>query len=359
MNVGHVAIATLGVGWCALQVGACGGDEDAASDDDATAAPRSDTLLADGDFTDPVPTDDVTGVETSPGETLADCSDLECQPFEHCASNGCVAYGQCWFDGTCDSSDEVCRAGHCVPGDVDIDRDGSQARDDCDEANAAIHPFADEGCNGADDDCDGETDEGDAAAMCDASGTGDRCQAGACACADDAFDVDPEVPGCECPGGPSLDQGFDIISAIDLGDLPDVGAHVVVEGTLQAEREVWYHFRGVDVSDWACDNYHVRVFFGSDPESAYEFNVCRGGVFGECLTQGLTDYTWATDYRTIIDGQIVGQCPCHAPGHPVEFLDECASDTAEYFVRVRRRPGTTVRCSPYSIDVSNGLYDTL
>ena len=42
-----------------------------------------------------------------------------------------------------------------------IDRDGDQwvADADCDDRNPNVHPFADELCNGVDDDCDGETDE--------------------------------------------------------------------------------------------------------------------------------------------------------------------------------------------------------
>jgi predicted outer membrane repeat protein len=46
--------------------------------------------------------------------------------------------------------------------DVDADGDGAVAGDDCDDADPAVHPGADELCNGADDDCDGEVDEDDA-----------------------------------------------------------------------------------------------------------------------------------------------------------------------------------------------------
>ncbi|WP_223634550.1 putative metal-binding motif-containing protein [Corallococcus sp. EGB] len=61
---------------------------------------------------------------------------------------------------------------------------------DCDDSNAAVHPGAAEVCNGADDNCNGETDEGfsvgnrcfdgstqcDGAYQCTASGTGVQCQ---------------------------------------------------------------------------------------------------------------------------------------------------------------------------------------
>ena len=43
---------------------------------------------------------------------------------------------------------------------VDIDGDGFGADEDCDDDNAAVNPEATETCDGVDQDCDGETDEG-------------------------------------------------------------------------------------------------------------------------------------------------------------------------------------------------------
>jgi hypothetical protein len=42
---------------------------------------------------------------------------------------------------------------------VDADGDGYDASEDCDDEDAAVHPGAEETCNGIDDDCDGATDE--------------------------------------------------------------------------------------------------------------------------------------------------------------------------------------------------------
>ena len=48
----------------------------------------------------------------------------------------------------------------CDTDDGDADGDGWSAEDDCDDNDAAVNPGAEESCNGLDDDCDGEIDEG-------------------------------------------------------------------------------------------------------------------------------------------------------------------------------------------------------
>src|SRR6185436_20741054 len=47
--------------------------------------------------------------------------------------------------------------GYGSPGNADCDN-GADA--DCDDTDATVHPFASESCNGVDDDCDGNVDEG-------------------------------------------------------------------------------------------------------------------------------------------------------------------------------------------------------
>ena len=66
----------------------------------------------------------------------------------------------------------------------DADADGTPAYADCDDADPAVHPFGEETCNGVDDDCDGEIDEGFAALVYpDLDG--------------DGFGAEPPVEVCE------------------------------------------------------------------------------------------------------------------------------------------------------------------
>ncbi|MBN2798710.1 MAG: hypothetical protein JXX28_06125 [Deltaproteobacteria bacterium] len=77
------------------------------------------------------------------------------------------------------------------PAAFDLDGDGSLAADDCDDLDASAHPGAAESCDGVDNDCDGEVDNGavDARAWyADADGDG-------------FGDPDATVSACEAPEG--------------------------------------------------------------------------------------------------------------------------------------------------------------
>ncbi len=58
------------------------------------------------------------------------------------------------------SAGNVCSAGTCVPDTTDADHDGFTVVNDCDDKNADVHPGAIEACNGKDDNCDKQIDEG-------------------------------------------------------------------------------------------------------------------------------------------------------------------------------------------------------
>ena len=87
-------------------------------------------------------------------------------------------------------------------GPFDADGDGTSDEEDCDDADASVHPGAEEFCNGADDNCDGNVDEGAGSTWysdADNDGWGDdstamlacAAAAGQVAVAGDCADTDP------------------------------------------------------------------------------------------------------------------------------------------------------------------------
>jgi len=340
-----------------------GGDDDAGVRRDASGGTDSGA----GDASTPPRMD--AGDEEDAGEMMSpdageDCGGMVCMPFQYCDSGMCRDYPACRGDGTCDLPGDVCHNRRCVPGDRDIDGDGAVAADDCDETDPERFPGNTEECNVIDDDCDDNVDEGDPATLCESYPGGGICIDGSCGCPAGTFDIDRSVAGCECVAMPPITEGLDCASAIDLGTFADDGSMMAVSGNVMPDdRETWYRFRGADSADTACDNYHVRVQLTANPDDTFEFTVFRGSCEPEaaqCAESGFTDYQWATDFRDMRDGVLAGQCPCTgAAAAKMNDVSVCEDDSADYFVRVRRRAGSALACEPYTIEVSNGLYDTM
>jgi hypothetical protein len=290
------------------------------------------------------------------------CGTEICALFQYCDSGHCRDYPSCAGDGSCPRPNDVCRSGRCVPRDADVDGDGSPAGEDCDETNPMIHPGAREACNNVDDDCNMMTDEGNAATLCERDPVGGVCMAGVCGCPPNTYDVDRDVPGCECNSPTPFDQGLACDQPINLGEIADNGGTMTVSGNVlpTSRSEVWYLFRGTDLADTNCDNFHVRVQFITNPADEYELMVFRGPCDGAVCADGtFTDFAWATDFRASVSTPegFAGQCPCWT-GTPVDNVSQCADDSADFHVRVRRRAAATASCDPYTIEFSNGVYDT-
>lgn len=289
------------------------------------------------------------------------CGGMTCMAFQYCDNDRCRDYDACAGDGTCPRTGDVCRNRRCVPGTVDIDGDGTPARDDCDETNPEIFPTHPEVCNTIDDNCSGSADEGDPATLCESDPVGGVCMDGVCGCPDGTADIDRAVPGCECNIAPAPGEGATCDAPVDVGDLTDTGEMRAVSGNLvPAGREVWYRVRAVDSPDTACDNFYFRAQFLVNPADEYELMVFRGDcATAPCADATYTDFSWATDFRRMGTDRLEGQCPCFAPGAvPTTDVSVCEDDTAVYLLRVRRRAAATLTCESFTIELSNGAYDS-
>ena len=219
-------------------------------------------------------------------------------------------------------------------------------------------------CDGIDNDCNGMTDDGDPEALCRDTPVGGSCTSGACFCPPGTFDIDRDTaPGCECTAAPAVTDGVTCNTAIVLGSISDAGGgnQVMVTGNvLPSDRDVWYHVLAIDTADTSCDNFHFRARFTQNPNDSFELTVFKGS----CTTPlhadaGCTDEVDAFDMRATISGRLTGQCPCTTTvgaSRPTN-VSSCVNDTEDYFVRVRRREGSTLRCESYELEISNGVYN--
>jgi len=221
---------------------------------------------------------------------------------------------------------------------VDADGDGFFAGEDCDDTNDGIHPDAIEVCDGTDNDCDGEIDEGDAANAstwyqdADSDGYGDLAQtAEACeqpngyvALADDCDDGDPAAfPGADevCDGADNdCDEEIDEKDAQDATTwYPDAdgdGHGVDSVPVSSCEQPKGYAAAADD-----CDDQQASVHPGADEYCDGLDNDCDDQVDER---DALDATTWFTDF----DGDGYGdpkraEQACDQPKGMVDNPDDC------------------------------------
>ncbi len=260
---------------------------------------------------------------------------------------------------------------------------------DCDDANPSVHPTKIETCNGVDDDCNGQTDDGDAPKSCPPVAKGQpACLVGKCAvgdCEPGYFNVDPASKGCECKADGNYGKtGGNCKGALDVGGLGDGGSKVNVSGNVMpGEDGDWYTFKATDnpEAEGGCDTFHVRARFLYPPPMSNPFvlDMYRGSCAGQsqiCSEQ--TDVSWTVRYYGKPSGPghkagtpagkkspspkplPAGECKCSnkmggsGPGAP--GMNFCMDNTSKFYVRVRLKPGVKPTCENYKVELSNGVY---
>jgi hypothetical protein len=240
---------------------------------------------------------------------------------------------------------------------------------DCDDLDAGVHPGVTELCNGTDDNCNGETDEGENATMCPqvahgvAGCLGGNCQLIDCDPGWSDADGDP-LNGCECPGG-SLEiggaaGGESCLEPVDLGAVTDSGSALEVTDNIAPEGdEDWYSFTAIDGADpESCDSFDLHVDFIHNPQGQFVFDVFEAScaASGE-ICKEVTEFTDSTNFLTTVGGDVpvpLGECPCLPSEDTVEGFQQCTDQTTVYIVRVYRAAGFGPSCSAYTLRVLNG-----
>jgi len=283
---------------------------------------------------------------------------------------------------------------------------------DCNDSVAAINPSASERCNGLDDNCNGQTDEGDAAVMCGSVPNGTPvCTGGSCGAQCDAgyYDVNHSLAdGCECQQDQYDGSGNSCDKAIDLGTLSDAGSGstYTLNGRVVPDSDVdWYKVTASDSTDTGTfsgpghDRFNFRVRVTNPTDGSIKVNVYRGSCSTQtqCTATGdsfnATDVKWYTNYSDLGSTPQRGEDPCVTPPGPRLWdcckPDECQSgattsdaccggktnsntthctdtlknkrhcqdDGTTFYIRVFRASGNASSCgfTEYSLTITNGV----
>jgi len=185
---------------------------------------------------------------------------------------------------------------------VDRDGDGSAAGDDCDDADASVHPGAAEVCNGVDDDCDGLVDADDPELTDGVSGyrdaDGDGYGAGT--------ELSGCVPGVLVPTGDDCDDGGALVNpaAVEVCDAADQDCDGLVDDACHP----------APTGHWAVDDADAMLQADCDDWGAFVELVVMD-VDGDGLDDVVTRYDCETDGVLALSGPVVADQAVDATAH--------------------------------------------
>ncbi|MDP2309076.1 MAG: MopE-related protein [Pseudomonadota bacterium] len=255
---------------------------------------------------------------------------------------------------------------------ADADGDGSRdvewGGDDCDDADPAIHPGADELCDGVDQDCDGVVDEDDATdaltwyADADADGFGDAASTTeACdqpaAYVADTTDCDDGDAGVNPAAIETCDgEDDDCDGTVDEDDAADAGTwYIDIDGdgaggattTLACDQPT-----GTTAAATDCDDGDAGVYPGADEYCDLEDDDCDGTIDED---DAVDAPTWYLDGDADGYGDTSTLRACVVPAGYAEYDGDCDDGDGDY------HPGAAeTDCSDpndYNCDGSNGYAD--
>ena len=253
----------------------------------------------------------------------------------------------------------------------DADGDGTPSANDCDDADASVHPGAEEACNGVDDDCDGEIDEGVRTTFfldADGDGHGDAGQpveaceppAGTVTDDTDCDDADPEVS----PSASEICNGIDddcdslvddLDDDLDLSTAPTWYGDADRDG--HGDDDSWTRscLQPPDTTDVGgdCDDDNAEVFPG-DVEACNGIDDDCDGLIDDADPD--RDETTGTEFHADADGDGFGDAAasvwaCEPPSGTVADATDCDDTKAAV------NPGAAELCDGVTDEDCDGDVD--
>jgi len=246
----------------------------------------------------------------------------------------------------------VCAAGHtfCQTGELNCVQD--------------VQPSS-EVCNALDDDCNGQTDEGDDVDLCFPPPVNavPVCNAGTCEigeCLPDFVDSNGDyADGCECGVDAWEGRHNTCDDAKDLGEVfdDDAGDAKEIEGNILSDTDVdWItiYARDLKLADEGiqCDRFDFKVIFVNNPDNVYVFDVFKGSCTDAPHATNCDSFQFETDL-TLPGG--IGECPCVPELLRSLTVNTCQDTSDRFFIKIYRIGGRPVLCDPYLIRITNGI----